>query len=76
MSTSADTLVAGTGTQAGEPIQHDKPIALRLPASERTEVFTCAGEEGRSASSLALKCFREGWALHKQRLAVLRNAGL
>ncbi|QPS83593.1 hypothetical protein I6G47_11240 [Delftia lacustris] len=36
-----------------EPLQHDKPVALRLTTSENTRLWGGARQEGRSASNFA-----------------------
>ena len=79
MSTSVDTHVHGTspdgeGARASDKPMHDKPIALRLLPGERSEHFDLAAEDGRSAASLAVKCYRDGMALYKQRRAALLGA--
>lgn len=60
-----------TPTQAR--LVHEKPIALRLKAEERAEVFVAAEEDGGSASGVARQAFRIGWAILKERRAVLRG---
>lgn len=58
---------------AGERIVHEKPIALRLPQSERDEAFQFAREDSRSASSFALSMYRRGVADYKAKRAALQG---
>ena len=64
----------GERARALDKPMHDKPIALRLLPAERSEHFDLAAEDGRSAASLAVKCYRDGMALYKQRRAALLGA--
>lgn len=51
---------------AGEPLLHDKPIALRLTDSERERTFRHAQGEGRSASNFVRFIYLRGLAEYER----------
>ncbi|CAB5719420.1 Uncharacterised protein [Delftia tsuruhatensis] len=58
---------AAPGTPA-EPVLHDKPVPLRMTASERERHCRYASQESRSASNFALKLYRMGMQQYEQQL--------
>lgn len=56
------------------PVLHDRPVPLRMTASERERHARYASRESRSASNFALKLYRMGMQQYEQQMPPLPQA--
>lgn len=57
-----------------DPVLHDRPVPLRMTASERERHARYASRESRSASNFALKLYRMGMQQYEQQMPPLPQA--